>query len=125
MAYIKTNEVKEIRKELKAQFPNLKFSVRKQHHSSVTVSIMKGDVDFSDIMRDDEGYAQVNHYHFGNYDAHRELFEKIDQIIKTAPAKAEGGEAWFDESDSMVDYFHTAFYYSINVGQWDKPYQKV
>jgi hypothetical protein len=32
------------------------------------------------------------------------------------------GNDWFDESDSMTDYFHTAFYTDINVGRWNKPY---
>ena len=31
-------------------------------------------------------------------------------------AKAEGGRAWYDNSDAMIDYFDTAFYVSINVG---------
>ena len=30
---------------------------------------------------------------------------------------------WYDESDAQVDYFNTAYYVDINVGQWDKPYQ--
>ena len=64
MAYITTAEVREIRNALKEEFgPELKFGVKKQHHSSVTVTIKKGNVDFSDIMREgDRGYAQVNHY---------------------------------------------------------------
>jgi hypothetical protein len=50
------------------------------------------------------------------------LFDRINKIIQTAPANAEGGRAWFDKSDSMTDYFHTAFYYDIQVGKWDRPY---
>ena len=49
MAYISTNEVKEVRKALKEKFgKNLKFSVTRDHHSSVSVSIMEGVVDFFD-----------------------------------------------------------------------------
>ena len=29
---------------------------------------------------------------------------------------------YYDNSDAMTDYFDTAYYYDINVGQWDKPY---
>jgi hypothetical protein len=32
---------------------------------------------------------------------------------------------WFDHSDSMVDYFHTAYYFSLSVGDWSKPYVQV
>jgi len=123
MAYIKTEEVAQIRKELKEAFPQLKFGVRKHHHSSVGVTIKAGTVDFSDIL-DDNGYSQVNQYWLteDRVGKHVKLFEKIIDIIKTAPAKVPGGRAWFDESDSMTDYFHTAFYFSINVGAWNKPY---
>jgi len=123
MAFIKTEEVAQIRKELKEAFPQLKFGVRKHHHSSVDVTIKAGTVDFSDIL-DDNGYSQVNQYWLteDRVGKHVKLFEKIIDIIKTAPAKVPGGRAWFDESDSMTDYFHTAFYFSINVGAWNKPY---
>jgi hypothetical protein len=32
------------------------------------------------------------------------------------------GNDWFDDSDSMTDYFHTAYYIGINIGNWDKDY---
>ena len=32
------------------------------------------------------------------------------------------GTKWFDKSDIMTDYFHTAYYIDINVGKWNKPY---
>ena len=123
MAYIKTEEVAQIRKELKEAFPQLKFGVRKHHHSSVDVTIKAGTVDFSDIL-DDNGYSQVNQYWLteDRVGKHVKLFEKIIDIIKTAPAKVPGGRAWFDDSDSMTDYFHTAFYFSVNVGAWNNPY---
>lgn len=125
MAYISANEVKAIREELKAKFPNLKFGCRKGTGSySVDVTIKQGDIDFSDILKDSR-YAQINHHWLGNYGDHSKMFEEILEVIKTAPAKAPGGEAWFDESDSMIDYFHTAFYIHLNVGEWNKPYALV
>ena len=125
MAYITTAEVREIRNALKEEFgPELKFGVKKQHHSSVTVTIKKGNVDFSDIMREgDRGYAQVNHYHTYQYGDHANLFDDIVEVIKKAPGNAEGGREWFDKSDAMVDYFHTAFYFNLEVGNYSKPYE--
>jgi len=130
MAYITTTEVREIRNALKEAFPKLKFGVKKEHYSSVKVTIKKGNVDFSDIMRDKTngetpGYADVNHYHLYQYGEHTALFEKIDNIIKKAPADAEGGREWYDKSDAMYDHFDTAFYYNISVGTWNKPYELV
>ena len=125
MAYITTAEVREIRNALKEEFgPELKFGVKKQHHSSVTVTIKKGIVDFSDIMREgDRGYTQVNHYHTHMYGEHANIFDHIVDVIKKAPGKAEGGREWFDKSDAMVDYFHTAFYFNLEVGNYSKPYE--
>jgi hypothetical protein len=68
------------------------------------------------------GYEQINHYHTHFYGKHEQLFNDIKEICHTAPAKADGGRAWYDNSDAMIDYFDTAFYVSINVGKWDKPY---
>jgi len=51
--------------------------------------------------------------------------EKIDKVIKKAPALAEGGREWYDRSDAMTDYFDTAFYYNISIGDYNKPYEKV
>ena len=125
MAYISTEEVREIRNALKDRFgkEGFKFSVRQKDHSSVHVHILTGKRDFSDIAP--EGYAQINRYHLDFYGEHETLFQEIQNVIKKAPAKAEGGREWFDKSDSMSDYFNTAFYININVGKWDKPYQKV
>ena len=43
--------------------------------------------------------------------------------MKTAPALAEGGRAWYDNSDAMTDYFDTAYYTHVSVGKWNKPYE--
>jgi hypothetical protein len=127
MAYIRTDEVKEIRNTLKEEFgPDLKFGVKKESGGiAVRVTLKKGNVDFSDITgrEGERGYAQINQYHLSNYGDHRPLFEDIINVIKKAPGKAEGGREWFDKSDAMVDYFHTAFYFNLNVGNFDKPYE--
>ena len=132
MAYIRTDEVKEIRNTLKEEFgPDLKFGVKKESGGiAVRVTLKKGNVDFSDITRDlsggdNHGYALINQYHLGNYGDHRPLFEDIINVIKKAPGKAEGGREWFDKSDAMTDYFHTAFYFNLEVGNWNKPYELV
>lgn len=137
MAYVNKEDVKAIRNELKKQYPNIKFSVRKDHSSSVEITLVSGDIDFYDgsmdsfdkysqTMRKFDGSAQVNQYHTDFYGIHKELFDNIYEIAKTAPINGEGyhkGKGWFDESDSMTDYFHTAYYINISVGSWDKNYE--
>tara|TARA_B110000503_G_C6789405_1_gene266657 strand:- start:56 stop:448 length:393 start_codon:yes stop_codon:yes gene_type:complete len=124
MAYISALEVKEIRKELKKEFPKYKFSVTKDS-CGVNVSLMSSPLDLQpEFNITTDVYSPINHYWLDdNWSAPvAKVFKKILKIIKTAPAKAEGGEEWFDESDSMTDYFYTAFYINMQAGKWNKPY---
>lgn len=123
MAYISTAEVKAIREELKKEFPEFKFGVRKRDWHAVSVTLKKGPALPEEVFTHGEGYAQLNQYYPENYGAFSETLKKIIKIIKTAPAKVEGGREWYDNSDAMTDYFDTAFYMDVNVGDWNKPYQ--
>jgi hypothetical protein len=137
MAYISTEEVKAVRVALKERFKNkIKFSVRREHYSSLNVSIVSGEINFFDgsLDREDpwnkeapahkfDGYEQINEYYPENYGKHKALFSEIVKIMKTAPASIEGGRAWYDKSDAMIDYFDTAYYTHLNIGKWNKPYE--
>ena len=131
MAFISTSEVKQIRNALKERFgKDLKFSVRREHYSNVDISLVSGNINFYDgsLDREDkwnddapvnkfDGYAQINEYYTENYGKHKGLLNEIVHIVKTSPDRE-----WFDKSDAMTDYFHTAYYFNINIGKWDKPY---
>ena len=137
MAYISTPEVAAIRKQLKTQMPEYKFSVKRDHTSSVTVAFMKGPAwetfqsrdrysgEFKDAAI--EGHEQLNHHWATDFYGEKNgaIIKKVEKIIKTAPYLEGVGDLWFDKSDSMSDYFHTAYYFSIHVGKWDKNYQVV
>lgn len=123
MAFISTKEVAEIRKELKATFPNFRFGVSRSDYMAVNVTLKKGPALPEEIFTHGEGYAQLNQYYPDNYGSFAKMFKKIIEIVKTAPAKADGGRAYYDNSDAMIDYFDTAFYMHINVGSWNKPYE--
>jgi len=125
MAYISKEDVKAIREELKSQFPKWKFAVRKGSGSlSVDVNILQGTESFDDHFNNGRRYAQVNQYwikdHFRD-EGERKAIEVINEIMHNAPGRA-GGRVYFDESDAMTDYFHTAFYTHLSIGQWDKDY---
>lgn len=123
MAYISKEDVAAIRTELKAAFPKWKFAVRKGSGSlSVDVCILKGTASF-----EGKDYAQVNQYWIDSHwtDAEDKMvLNKINEIMHNAPGRA-GGKVFFDESDAMTDYFHTAFYTHLSIGQWDKRYECV
>jgi len=131
MAYLNAADVAQIRKELKETFPRFKFGVRKRDGMAVAVTVKSGPTDFSSIFKDEysqkRGYAQINGYHIDSfYGEHAPFFNKVQEIIKTAPARGDGfrkGEGWYDRSDAMTDYFDTAYYIDITVGAWDQPYE--
>jgi len=103
MAYITTEEVKEIRNEIKATFPKgFKFSVTREHHSVVNVCLMESPLDFS----------KTKYYQHPK--GHKVILDILDQIVNKKN---------FNDSDLMTDYHHVGFYSRIWVGKWDKEYK--
>lgn len=116
MAYISKDEVKNVRELLKKAFPKFKFSVSGGNSLNLNVSIMSGPEDFSEVLGDWKS-VDINQYHLYQYGKFEKLFTKIVKIMKS--------QNWFDKSDAMTDYFCTAYYISLSIGKWDKPYVKV
>lgn len=117
MAYITTETVKEIRNEIKTNFPakdGWKFSIVRDNHSMVRVSIMSAPIDFLEGKERDH-YSMV-HYHTENYK--KEAAQVINKLAEIAKTKD-----YFDESDSMTDYFHCSHYIDIAIGKWDKKFE--
>lgn len=114
MAYVNNETKQKIQAALKPVFKKygIKATVAKgSYGSSLVVNVAAGDIDFG------TDYQQVNIYwiddnHTGKA---KDFLNEVLREIKRA------GE-WYDESDSQIDYFNTAFYISINIGRWDKPY---
>jgi hypothetical protein len=109
-------------KVLKAR--GFKYSLRVDHYSSITCTIQSGPVDFignyrsksCPAGRDRAGYLQVNTYWIDDHytgEAAEVLSAAVDGL------KAAG---YYDRSDAMTDYFDTAYYMHLNIGQWNKPY---
>ena len=123
MAYISADDVKAIRTELKAAFPSWKFGVRKESGGlAVAVTIKQGTCSF-----EGKTNAQVNNYWIDSHWTDAEdamVLKRVSEIMHNAPGRA-GGKVFFDHSDAMTDYFHTAFYTHLSIGSWNKPYQVV
>lgn len=65
----------------------------------------------------ERGYAQLNPYHM-DYETRltdwaKAMMIDINDFIKSYR---------MDDSDCMIDYFCTNFYYDLDVGSWSKPY---
>ena len=123
MAYIGKEDVAAIRAELKQAFPKWKFSVRKESGGlAVAVTIQRGTCSF-----EGKTNAQVNEYWIDSHWTDAEdamVLKRISEIMHNAPGRA-GGKVFFDHSDAMTDYFHTAFYTHLSIGSWDKAYECV
>jgi hypothetical protein len=134
MAYISAEDVKAIREALKVEFgKTYKFGVKRDGSSGVRVTFKEGPAfekatvydryERCEKEVDINGYEQINHYHtesfYGKENA--KILDKVSEIAHTAPGIA-GGRVYYDNSDAMTDYFDTAYYVSIHVGSWDKPY---
>ena len=113
MAFISSEKVKEIRTNLKAAFPEIKFSVRKENHSAVRVTILQSPYDFGMT----GNYTDVNHYwlHQSKLN-HKEILEQIAKI---------SNDGNHNNSRPEIDYFDVGWYFTLKIGDWDRPYKMV
>jgi len=124
MAYISVDDVKAIRTEIKKVFPaknGWKFSITKEHSSTVHVNIMESKVDLDP---ENKGDYEVNHYYideiFKDNDVLRSIFNRIDKIINSVKQFEDR-----NAGDMGADYPDCNFYYSITVGKWDKKFVRI
>ena len=109
MAYMSKENVTRIRNQLKAEFPQFKFSVRNDNHTAVSVAIMSGPVLF-DVAR--PNYSQINHYYPESYE-NSDILKRIIAIIN---------DGNYDHSDIYTDYFCVGWYVNLSQGKYDRPY---
>lgn len=130
MAYMNQAKKKIIKANLdKVLKPlGIKYSLRVDNHMAIQCTIRSGSVDFIGNMKSmlkgdqfrlttDRGYIQVNPYWYNEHftgDA-REIINKVIDGLMSAD--------YYDRSDAQVDYFDTAYYMHLNIGDWDKPYK--
>ena len=112
-----TEYAKQIRADLKERFPGLKFSV-KSDYNSISISLMQAPKSPFTGEFSTAAYRQINHYYIGDSevlnDYGKEIFKGVNEIVK---------KYHWNESRPEIDYFSCAFYYSIDVGRWDKPFE--
>ena len=118
MAYVSKQDKLELAPAIKAVLNkyDMKGSISVRHHSTLVVKIKQGAIDFADYFTHGEGYIQVNEYWIDKHYAgiHRAFLNELLAAMK--------GPKYFNEDDSMTDYFHRSHYTDINIGAWNKPY---
>ena len=138
--YDTTKIAKIVRKQIREEFPDCKFSVTKQSFSggsAITVALMVApfpvfakDVDVNGNVQEKD-YAQLNDHQLRKGYDHSYHYPGVCNGIFLTPrawdvlARAvEIGQAYnWDNSDIQTDYFDVNYYFDINIGKWNKPFQ--
>ena len=141
MAFVSQEKKKELAPAIKVVLKKygVKGTIAVRHHSSLVVNIKSGVLDFLgaaqkhvDLENEKRGfnycgdvgnYLQVNEHYAAEW-ARQVGEDKIADFYDELVA-AMKGKGWYNNSDSMTDYFDIAHYIDINVGQWDKGYELV
>jgi hypothetical protein len=137
MAYMNQEKKAKIAAKIKPLLARygLKGSLSVGNRSTIALTLKSGKIDFIansnrvcgnnfyQVQRgfspNISGYDQVNPYWFqDHYDGEaKEFLTEAFKALKSAD--------WYDNSNSMIDYFNTAYYVDVNIGRWDKPYELV
>ena len=123
MAYMNQEKKAVIAAKLKPVLKKygVKGTLSVRNHSSIVLNVKSGPVDFIKDYGDAEDARkfgiQVNPYWFEEH-----FTGKSKKFLKEA-FDALKGAGYYDNSDAQIDYFDTAYYYDINIGRWNKPYE--
>ena len=116
MPYISTELVKKIRGEIKKEFPGFKFSIRREHYSSLSVDLLSCS-DPAFLPLNGAFGASVNHFyireHYEDNPGVRDVLLKINDIMN----QKNGVECLDSDYGTIPSY-----YININIGQWDRPF---
>lgn len=139
MAYI----TQEMKRELAPGINNVlkkygcKGSISTPNRTMLCVTISQGPIDFigkankqgkehsewtGRTFHPIEGSYQENPYRYAeSYDG---PLDQADQFLNEL-RDAMRGTLYYNNDDIMTDYFDSAYFMSINIGKWDKPYQLI
>lgn len=131
MAYMNQDKKKIIKAALdKVLKPRgIKYSLRVMNNTSINCTIKAAPVDFignfnektkgiyKTISGQDPESLPVNLYwineHFSGEAA--EILSEAAEALKAA--------GYYDHSNAQIDYFETAYYMHLNIGQWNSPFK--
>jgi len=115
MAYISTEKVKRIRKEVKQSFPTYKFSITREHGSSVNIHLLEADFEV------ENSYDQLNDFYLDRYSKDiQRVFVKIDEIVENVKVNTNS-----NAGDPTADYPSYNYFKHFTIGKWDRKYKQV
>ena len=138
MAYMnqeKKAKIAALLKPIMAKY-GVKGSLSVNNHSTIVLTVKSGSIDFVEnyiktdaekpyakhFSEDQVAYIRKNQSIDVNPYWFQDHFTGKAKSFLTEAFRALKGADWYDESDAMVDYFNTAYYVSVNIGKWNKPY---
>jgi hypothetical protein len=123
MAYMNQEKKAKIAANLKPILKKfgLKGSLSVHNHTSITLNIKSGSIDFyNDFGNSDDAKQfgiQVNPYWFKDH------FVGVSKQALSEIIPAMYSANYYDNSDIQSDYFDTAYYIHVNIGRWNKSYE--
>lgn len=116
MAYIKTEQVKSIREQIKAAYPRYKWSVTRRHSSTVVIVLQESDLPYDNL------HVQVNPYWLKESEKlttkAKLIFQRVLQICNSV-------ERCYNRAagDVGADYGDNSYFIDLDIGLWDKPHK--
>jgi hypothetical protein len=117
----------------------VKGTLSVQNHSSICLNVKSGPIDFVEnyivtdqnlpyakhMSEDQVTYIRKNKALDVNPYWYQDHFTgDAKEFIKEALGALYGAD-YYDNTDSQIDYFDTAYYVHMNIGKWNKPYELV
>ena len=117
MAYVSKEDKKELAPEIKKVLAEygVKGTIKVRNYSTLVVTLRKVPAGLFTAKEIENG---VNVYHL-------EWFEGTAKKFLTKLLAAMKGKKWYDNTDAMIDYFDTAWYNDIKIGEWNKPVEVI
>ena len=118
MAYVSKETKKELAPEIKKVLAEygVKGTIKVNNHSTLVVTLRKVPAGLFTAEEIENG---VNVYHIERF------FEGTAKKFLTKLLAAMKGTRWYDNTDAMIDYFDTAWYNDIKIGEWNKPVEVI
>jgi hypothetical protein len=96
----------------------VKGSLSVRNHSTIQLTISEGKIDFNkDFGADTRFGIQVNPYWYQDH------FVGVSKKALSEILPAMYSADYYDNTDAQIDYFDTAYYVSVDIGKWNKPYK--
>ena len=118
MAYVSKETKKELAPAIKKVLAEygVKGTIKVNNYSTLVVTLRKVP---AGLFTNNEITNGVNVYWIDEH------FTGTAKKFLTELLAAMKGDKWFDNTDSSIDYFHTAWYNDIKIGEWNKPVEIV